>query len=61
MNTEDHSMLVRKFFEAQETLPPCMADVLHENLWDLYESNPPKDSATQSKVDRMAFLGKRME
>jgi hypothetical protein len=61
MIAEDHSELVREFFDAQEPLPPCMADVLHENLWDLYESNPPKDSATQSKVDRMVCLGERME
>ena len=56
MSTEDHSMIVRRFFEAQEQLPPDMADVLHENLWNLYESDPPKVCAAQSVPERQVCL-----
>ena len=66
MIAEDHSELVREFFDTQEPLPQCMADALPENLWDLYEIDPPKDSATQSKVDRREMerrvcIGERIE
>lgn len=33
---------LKMFVAAQEPLPPEMAKVLHENLWDLYESDTPK-------------------
>lgn len=37
-----------RMFVAQEQLPPEMAKVLHENLWDLYESDTPKVGAGET-------------
>lgn len=45
---------LKMFVATQEPLPPEMMKVLHENLWDLYESDSPKvgadDTAYNNKI-----------
>lgn len=36
---------LKMFAAAQQPLPPEMAKVLHDNLWDLYDSDAPKVGA----------------
>lgn len=56
MNSECTNIVLMKFIEAQESLPQCMARLLHDNLWDLYEHDQPHSDAASNTDGCLAGL-----